>query len=405
MTGRARDPSGIVQKYKRRGTAWVRGTCLGLAILASGAARAGDMASQPYEMMRALEMLQDQIAAGNAIAQVGDVKMITRMATRFASADPAVWKDKRNARALILYLFGGGNAAALDGTIAKEELADGYGTLYAGALAYGMGEDNRARSILMSVDARNLPSGLGGHLALVQATLIANSDKPKALQLLDLARLLEPGTLVEEAALRKEMFLIGATGDVDKFGLLARRYMHEFSKSIYADNFKQLQIKTAIETARAGDAASGARLDTLLGGIDPNQRRAIYLIVAQNALLDGQNGTAKYAAGAAMKLSVKPDQDDARAKVYFGAASIATDDYDAALKALQDADPALLAPKDLAVRNTALEIANLIRSHASILDAADPAALTGDPGRIEKTLNDATRSLAASDDLLQRSLR
>ncbi|MDR3462928.1 MAG: hypothetical protein P4L76_11505 [Beijerinckiaceae bacterium] len=377
--------------------------CLGLVMAAPVSAEQG--ASAPYEMMRALEVLQDQIAAGNAIAQVGDVKMIARMATRFASVDPAVWKDKRNARALVLYLFGGGNASALEGTIAKEQLADGYGALFEGAMAYGLGNDGTARSILMPIDARNLPSGLGGHLALVQATLVANQDKPKALQLLDLARLLEPGTLVEEAALRKEMFLIGATGDLDKFGLLARRYMHGFPKSIYAENFKQLQIKTAMEVAKAGDAVGNSRLDTLLNGMEPHERRSIYLLVAQNALFDGRTGTARSAAAAAIKLSTKPDDDEARANVYFGAATVATEDYDQGVQALKSADPSRLPARDAAIRASALEVADLIRSRASLLDASDPADLTGDPGRIEKTLNDAAKSLAASEDLLHRSVK
>ncbi|MGD0633090.1 MAG: hypothetical protein ABSA13_02250 [Beijerinckiaceae bacterium] len=383
----------------------IRAAALYLCLATAGPVSAEQGASAPYEMMRALEVLQDQIAAGNAIAQVGDVKMIARMATRFASVDPAVWKDKRNARALVLYLFGGGNASALEGTIAKEQLADGYGALFEGAMAYGLGNDGTARSILMPIDARDLPSGLGGHLALVQATLIANQDKPKALQLLDLARLLEPGTLVEEAALRKEMFLIGSTGDLDKFGLLARRYMHGFPKSIYAENFKQLQIKTAIEVAKAGDAVSNSRLDTLLNGMEPHERRSIYLLVAQSALLEGRAGTARSAAAAAIKLSSKPDDDEARANVYFGAATVASEDYDLGVKALKSADPFRLPAKDAAIRASALEIADLIRSHASLLDASDPADLTGDSGRIEKTLNDAARSLAASEDLLHRSVK
>jgi chemotaxis protein MotC len=369
----------------------------------SGRALGEPAQSTPYEMMRALSILQDQIAAGNAIAQVGEVKMIGRMASRFAAIDPVVWKDKRNARALILYLFGGGNAAALDGNIEKEQIAEGYGTLYEGAMAYALGDDAKARALLLPIDARAQPSGLGGHLALVQASLVTNQDRDKAMRLLDLARLLEPGTLVEEAALRKEMFLIGGIGDVDKFGLLARRYMHGFSKSIYAENFKQLEVKTAVEIAKGDSPASNAKLETLLNSVDKPDRRMIYLTVAQSAILEGRSNTARFAATAAAKLSDKPDNEAARASVYIGASTLTGDDYDLGVKALRSVDPARLNDRDVALRASALEIATMIRSRASILDATDPAQLAADQDGIQDVVSSAERALNASEPLLQRS--
>ncbi len=92
-----------------------------------------------------------------------------------------MWKDKRNARALILYLFGGGNVGAIDGIVDKDDIAKGYESLFLGAMAYASGDDVKARTLLLPIEARGQPSGLGGHLALVQATLVANQDKPRAL--------------------------------------------------------------------------------------------------------------------------------------------------------------------------------------------------------------------------------
>jgi chemotaxis protein MotC len=375
--------------------------CTLCTILAPVKAWADPSSSSPFEMMRALSILQDQIAAGNAIAQVGQVKMIERMAERFSTVDPAVWKDKRNARALVLYLFGGGNAGALNGMIDKDQIAKGYEVLFDGAMAYGLGDDGKARAALLPIDPRNLPSGLGGHLALVQATLVANQDKPKALQLLDLARLLEPGTLVEEAALRKEMFLIGATGDLDKFAFLARRYVHGFGKSIYAENFRQLEVKMAIEIAKGDNAESNGRLEQLLNGVERPERQMIYLTVAKHAVLEGRSTTAAFAGAAAQKLSEKPDVNEARASVYYGAATVVGNDYDLGVKALNAVDPTRLTERDAALRASALEIAAMIRSRASKLDVEDGAEASPEHTGIQQTVVDAERSLAASDGLLQ----
>jgi chemotaxis protein MotC len=379
------------------------GLCVLGIFIAPTQGRADPSSSTPFEMMRALAILQDQIAAGNAIAQVGQVKMIERMAERFSTIDTAVWKDKRNARALVLYLFGGGNAAALDGLIVKDDIAKGYEVLFEGAMAYALGHDGAARAALLPIDARNLPSGLGGHLALVQATLLANQDKVKALQLLDLARLLEPGTLVEEAALRKEMFLIGSTGDLDKFALLARRYMHGFAKSVYAENFKQLEIKMASDIGKGDSAESNARLEQLLNGVDKRERQDIYLAVAKSAVLEGRPTTASFAGSAAAKLSEKPDSAEARAQVYYGAATVVGSDYDLGVKALNSVDPVRLTDRDAALRASALEIATMIRSRASLLDAADEADVGPDHTGVQQTVVDAEKSLAMSDALLQRA--
>ncbi len=218
-------------------------------------------------------------------------------------------------------------------------------------------------------------------------------------QLLDLARLLEPGTLVEEAALRKEMFLIGADGDLDKFTLLARRYEHAFAKSIYAENFRQMRIKTAVEIGKADNAEGNKRLDRFLGSVEPRERQVTYLAVARSAVIDGRSTTGAFAGDAAARLSDKADVEQARGKVYFGAAAVTGADYERGLKALQDVDPKRLTGRDVALRASALEVATMIR--ASAADTQDGAA--AERGTIQQTVLDAEKSLKASEALLDRT--
>ena len=188
-------------------------------VLSGGAAKAGE-AVPPYKTMRAMQALEDRIAGGDALAQAARAKAIPRLGQGFAAMPAETWRDLRNARALVAYLFGGGDAVTIARAIQPEALHKDAATLYRGALAYAGGDDDGARGLLLPIEAKTLPSGLAGHLALIQATLVEPTDKAKALALLDLTRLLEPGTLVEEAALRKEMSLIGDSGDFDKLSLL-----------------------------------------------------------------------------------------------------------------------------------------------------------------------------------------
>ena len=59
---------------------------------------------------------------------------------------------------------------------------------------------------LAALNARSLPPTLGAEIALVQSALVAQNDLKATIERLDEARLLMPGTLVEEAALRREIF-------------------------------------------------------------------------------------------------------------------------------------------------------------------------------------------------------
>ena len=358
-----------------------------------GAARADD--PQPYETVRALEALQDRIAGGDAASQAAHARAVQRAARVFVKAKAEVWADKRNARALVLYLFSGGDAKTVADAVPIGVIAPSVSDLYAGALAYGVGDDATAREKLMGIDPKVQPGGLGGHLALIQATLAANADKAKAVGLLDLARLLAPGTLVEEAALRKEMSLIGATGDLDKFSLLTRRYLGAFARSSYAQNFRELVARTATELGSDETPGADQRLARLMTGLDPAERRRLYLAIAHAAALAGRMTMATYAGSEARKLARPGDQDLARATIYYGAAAIVGDSYDEVRRQLTDIPIDRLGAGDRALRDSALAVAEIIRQPMQMDRAASAQASAAG------MVTDAERALAESDGALR----
>ena len=365
--------------------------------VAAAAGSGGGIDPAPFEVVRRLQQLQDGIAEGDAIAQAAHAKAIEHTARLFVRAPLATWSDPRNARALVVYLFSGGSGPAIAEVVAPSALAQPYRALYMGALAYSLGDDETARSVLMPIDAKTLSTGVGGHLALVQATLCSDQDRAKAFALLDLARLLEPGTLIEEAALRKEMSLIGATGDLDKFGLLARRYLGAFGHSVYADNFRQLVAATAMKISTSDSDEAGLRLTRLAGTLDKADQRRLYLAIARAAVVAGHFKMAALAAAAAGERSDPAGTDEARAMTYLGAATIVGDRYEFGRRTLEKVVPDRLGIRDRALRTSAVAVADLIRK--------PPAA--GDAGPTETNQSDIVangeRLLVAADDLLNKA--
>ena len=352
---------------------------------------------RPSDAIRGLQALQDQIALGDTIAEAAHAKAIERTARLFTKAKPETWADARNARALVIYLFSGGSAPVIAAAVPESAVALELRPLYGGAIAYGLGDDDKARKALMPIDARALPGGLGGRLALVQAILCTDADRAKAIALLDVARLLEPGTLIEEAALRKELSLIGPNGDLDKFGMLARRYESAFARSVYAENFRQMLIATATQIGSADSKEAGLRLARVTLALGPSERRDVFLAIARESVLAGRTTMAAFAAGEAAKLAT--GSESSRAKVYLGAATIFGDSYSEGRNALAEVAPTRLDGRDRALRVSALAVAEMIRK---------PPVAARD-GRIEaiqaSVVDEGERAIARADDTMRKAAR
>ena len=75
------------------------------------------------------------------------------------------------------------------------------------------------------------------YLALVKGSMLAEAEPRNALALLDRARLLAPGTLVEEAALRRSIAVATTLGDAKRFLRLSEQYVRAYLRSPYASQF------------------------------------------------------------------------------------------------------------------------------------------------------------------------
>ena len=167
---------------------------------------------EPFELVRSLQSLQDQIARGNTRAHANSARAAG--AHRPSSSTPSAPKDGRspkNARAAVLFVLSGGNAARAAEADRQRQRSMLDEKLLKGVLAYGEGRQDEAVELLGGIEARIARcQSSPGHVAFVQGELVAKKEPAKALAHLDDARLLAPGTLIEEAALRRQVALSAA---------------------------------------------------------------------------------------------------------------------------------------------------------------------------------------------------
>jgi chemotaxis protein MotC len=354
-----------------------------LACLGSAHAQSvDDQMREPYQMVRSLQMLQDQIARGDLDAHNSQPALLKRLGENFLKADAAVWKEPRNSRAAVTFLLSGGSPQVV-ASLRSRNVLNIDEAIVDGAIAYVEGRTDEAKS------------KLGAEIALVQSALVAQDDLKVAIALLDEVRLMMPGTLVEEAALRREIFIVGQDDDFDKFEALAVRYFRRYRHSIYAGNFRQ---RFALSVARFSFVQRPdrfPRLVAVLDHLDRASQRALYLLIARTALVRGKTEMTVLAADRVFALSDDDSAERVRARLYRAAARVATSAHSTAIAELEQIDKAKLSERDVELQTAALAIGLNVRKalpEAKAKSDGSSEAKTAMRPRI-----DFSRSLAAVD--------
>jgi chemotaxis protein MotC len=364
-----------------------------------------EAAKQPYEVVRALNALQDESTRGSAEAHAQQRHLTSRIAQEFLSADAHVWKEPRNVRAAVIYALSGGEPRVLKSLFSLRQLPGVEDKLLNAALAYSEGRNGEAQELLGQIDARTLDPGLGARVALVHAGLVVGKDPKAAIPLLEQARLLAPGTVVEDAALRRQVFVMAGLREFDAFEMLASQYMRRFPNSIYAGAFRE-QLAAEVTSLRYGpDEERLPRLEALLDGVDSANRRQCYLLIAQEAVVKGRVELARLAARHAVQLTAGNGASHVRSRIYEAAVLIVTEDHDSGVAALMNIDKTGLDARDAELLDAAFAVAEEVRRPAApdagVLPPEDPAASPkGDPLPKLKSVELAQKAMARVDALL-----
>ena len=372
-----------------------KATVAGALLFLLGAAQAeesGAPTREPHQLVRSLQALQDEIARGNLQAHNAQPELLKRVGEEFQKADASVWNDPRNSRAVVTFLLSGGSPQVV-GALRSRNVLHVDDAILDGAIAYVEGRPDEARARLGGINARSLPATMGGEIALVQSALVAQNDSKAAIERLDEARLLMPETLVEEAALRREIFVAGQVDDFDKFEALALQYFRRFKNSIYAGNFRQRFALAVARFSFAQQADRFPRLVAVLDHLDRNSQRTLYLLIARTALVRGKVEMTDVAAERVLALTEEGSSERERARFYCAAGRVVTEAHEEALLDLQKIVVARLPERDVELLTAALTLGRSVRKPLPMASAqSDPS---GDKQTLMRPRIDFSASLAA----------
>jgi chemotaxis protein MotC len=375
----------------------------------SGSLRSEPLSWEPYELVRSLRSVQDQIADGSLAAHGAQRRLMEQIAEQMLAAEPSVWKEKRNVRAAIIFVLSGGDPEILRHLLGLGVVDANSEPLVKGALAYGEGRADQAEKYFVDIDAHTLEASLAGQVALAQAMLLGENETARALKLLDEARLFAPGTLIEESALRREALLLLSKGDFARFESVISAYVRRFPRSVYGPAFfRQFAVGVADQKKFAEDPTLFKNLENILNMLSEEQRRDLYLAMAEEAVKAGRVSVAIAAAAHAGKLfmtDAKQTPNDAsnlmRSRLYEGAALLVTEDFGRGIELLKTVDRKQLNLHDANLLDAALLMAAKLR-----WPPEPPAEVKGEPpAQGEGADKDQANGVALGREVMARARR
>jgi len=339
----------------RRSCQILRALALGICWVGHATADTQNTGLQPYQMVRSLQLVQDRIASGDHASLPMQKKLLELIDLRLRTAGEEEFKDSRNVQALMIYAMSGGNPSTVATSLARPELPDADRDAGAGILAYLVGDVNQARAALDSIDPVKYPDEISAFLSLIKGSVLASEEYDAAISHLDRARLLGPGTLIEEAALRRTVSLAVAKRDATRFLAVSEQYARRFLRSPYAAQFAEAFIAGVVELRSELDLNG---LDQTIAWMTGEQARTIYLRLARRAAIDGDKPLLAYASKRASEYPPSEAESDPRAELYSSISTVTSDAVTETLNRLEGLDGSGLTQKDRALLKAAKTVAN-----------------------------------------------
>jgi chemotaxis protein MotC len=360
---------------------------VGLLLLSAGYPSAGfaQDALQPYQLVRSLQLVQDRIAAGDHAALPMQAKLLEMADARLRAANAEDFKEPKNFRALLVYGMSGGNPVTVEAATSRAETDPQSLAIARGIISYLNGRRAEAIETLKPIDPMTLPSDLGAFLALVKGSLVATDEPTAALALLDDARLLSPGTLVEEAALRRSVGIAAAQGDAARFALASTQYVECYLYSPYASQFADSFVSGVVTLNMA---ISQDKLADITSMMDPEREKVIYLRIARRAAIDGLIDLSAFAsAKAELGRDGVHNEDDPRALLYSSLSTVTSSTIDDVRAKLGKIDRSRLSEGDRALLDAAQAVAGEVIAPPAALpiEKPAPAAVEQEPAQVETT--------------------
>jgi chemotaxis protein MotC len=354
------------------------------------------------DLVDELRGIQFRIAQGDKAAYPAQLSQLKTIGAAIAAASLETWKDKREADSLVIYILSGGSLANVEPLLKGDELIESERSLARGALAYVTNHEANGITLLNETDLTALDARLAGEVAFARSVLETKRDAKATVDLLDWARLLEPGGLVEEAALRREIALLADAKDMSRLTVLTRQYVTRFAASLYAPDFLRDLAGAIARLGLADEPANYKLLSSAVAALPPEGRREFLLNLARSGVVSARFAAAASAATEALEGSKADSPEAMRARLYLAASRLFSEAYDAAIADLKALSASELDRADASLLAAARKVAAELRivPDLNVFNTQNAAAL---PDANKEKPSGPALTIAQAQDALQRT--
>jgi chemotaxis protein MotC len=254
--------------------------------ISQGQAQNLDSSAPLYTLVRSLQYVQDTVVSGDFSAMEMQRFLLEQVDRKLREAQPEDFDDPRNVDAALIYAMSGGNPKTLDLVVAQDKYGYFDEEITSIMRAYLNGLIPTTKKPIEEIVDDYLNTAIGPYVALIAANVKAAAKDIKSVELFDLARLVAPGSLIEEAALRRSILISINHGEFDQALSLAHIYARRFNKSPYNVQFSQLIIEMIVQNL---DNIDEILVDEVIAYLPVKQQKAIYLRIARTGVVNGND--------------------------------------------------------------------------------------------------------------------
>ncbi|WP_075292496.1 chemotaxis protein MotC [Pararhizobium arenae] len=345
----------------------------------------------PYKMLRSLQHIQDSIVLGDHKAAEMQRFMLGAIDKRLREADVKVFDDPRNVDAALIYAMSGGNPATLSYLVSRD-ISGNFDTRITDALVHYLGGKG---GLVVEQLSKAIPeyrnARIGPYLYLILGNATAQQDPKTSLKYYDWARLVAPGTNIEEAALRRSLVIATRQKVIDKGFSYSLSYARRFLTSPYASQFADVFVELAVDNY---NDETESKLQEILSFMDAPRQREVYLRIARRAAIGGMAGLTRLSTERAEALSLgeADAQPKALASLYSGLVDVPSDGILKAVENISAIPDAELSPRDRALRDAARAVADEVLRRPTAESLTQATAPKLEPEIAEKEDDPSTGS-------------
>jgi len=332
---------------------------------------------QPWRIVRRLQQIQDGIAAGQPFAQEQYAGQLEQASFDIAQLKDDTWEHERNLDALAVFLMIGGNQDLADKALRISSLGLKEKVFLEAALAFTRRDVSRANALMLLIDHNALPYSMSAQFALAKSMTVSSSNLEVAKSYLMEARRLAPGSLIEEASIRRAIRIAGEMKSFDDLYALYRTYLTRFSKSHYFSDFVRNVSFAAVRMPSKREKSVLNMLNEIIDYADEKQKASVAVYVARYAAISGRQELSTWAQSQTVGKLRPNSKLYTRMQLYAAASKIVQVEETA--KTMDEAlniNPELLDRSDLSILNAVNMLGSRILTSQEEMISEQAARLT-----------------------------